>query len=107
MWIALRRHTSPKRVNIAVSPTSRSPRVIFNPMATYAMGDLQGCLDPLQTLLRQIQFDPAQDHLWFTGDLVNRGPQSLATLRFVRDQGDCAVTVQGNHDLHLLAVAHG
>ena len=75
-------------------------------MSTYVIGDLQGCLDPLQRLLDQIRFDPDKDTLWFVGDIVNRGPQSLETLRFVRDLEKSSITVLGNHDLHLLAVAY-
>ncbi|MCO7613544.1 symmetrical bis(5'-nucleosyl)-tetraphosphatase [Pseudomonas chlororaphis] len=72
-------------------------------MATYAVGDLQGCLEPLQCLLEQVTFDPARDRLWLVGDLVNRGPQSLETLRYLYSIRDSLVCVLGNHDLHLLA----
>lgn len=75
-------------------------------MTTYAVGDLQGCLQPLQCLLREVAFDPSEDKLWLVGDLVNRGPQSLETLRFLYAMRDSLVCVLGNHDLHLLAVAH-
>ena len=76
-------------------------------MAIYAVGDIQGCHAELVWLLEQIKFDAAADKLWLVGDLVNRGPDSLAVLRLVKSLGDSAITVLGNHDLHLLAVAEG
>jgi len=72
-------------------------------MATYAVGDLQGCLEALHCLLEKVAYDPARDRLWLVGDLVNRGPQSLETLRFLYSIRESLVCVLGNHDLHLLA----
>jgi len=76
-------------------------------VSTYAIGDLQGCFDEFKALLDAIEFDSARDSLWLLGDLVNRGPSSLATLRFIRKLGDSAKVVLGNHDLHFLAVFYG
>lgn len=76
-------------------------------MSIYVIGDLQGCYQPLIRLLKHISFDEKKDTLWFTGDIVNRGPHSLECLRFIKQLGSHHRIVLGNHDLHLLAVAHG
>jgi len=76
-------------------------------MSTYVVGDVQGCLDPLKDLLKQVEFDRQKDTLWSVGDIINRGPKCLKTLRFFYKMRDCVEMVLGNHDLHLLAVAAG
>ncbi len=76
-------------------------------MSTYLIGDIHGCFHELKALLKQIEFSPEEDTLWLTGDLVARGPDSLAVLRYVRSLGSCVRMVLGNHDLHLLAVYAG
>lgn len=76
-------------------------------MATYVIGDVQGCYDTLMALLDKINYRPAQDQLWFVGDLVNRGPRSVDVLRYLRSQGERVTAVLGNHDLHLLGVHCG
>lgn len=76
-------------------------------MTDYAIGDIQGCYDRLRDVLAKVDFSPSRDRLWVAGDLINRGPSSLATLRYIESLGTSAMVVLGNHDLHLLAVALG
>ena len=76
-------------------------------MATYAIGDIQGCYRQLKQLLEKLNYKSDKDQLWFAGDIVNRGPDSLKTIRFIKSLEDNAITILGNHDLHLLAVANG
>ncbi|WP_341580768.1 symmetrical bis(5'-nucleosyl)-tetraphosphatase [Marinobacter metalliresistant] len=76
-------------------------------MTDYAIGDIQGCYDRLRDVLAKVDFSPSRDRLWVAGDLINRGPSSLETLRYIESLGSSAVVVLGNHDLHLLAVALG
>lgn len=76
-------------------------------MATYAIGDIQGCFLTLQKLLKRCAFDPQKDRLWLVGDLVNRGPRSLEVLRWLVEYQSCVTAVLGNHDLHLLARSLG
>jgi bis(5'-nucleosyl)-tetraphosphatase (symmetrical) len=76
-------------------------------MSTYVFGDIQGCFREMKGLLEEVDFNSEADNLWFVGDLVNRGPDNLETLRFIMALGESAICVLGNHDLHFLAVAAG
>ena len=83
--------------------TSICPRALPINMAIFAIGDIQGCFSEFRTLLEKLDFQPNADQLWLTGDLVNRGPQSLEVLKYLRNLGSSVVSVLGNHDLHLIA----
>ncbi len=76
-------------------------------MATYAVGDIQGCYEEFAGMLELVSFDPARDRLWLLGDLINRGSKNLAVVRLVRSLGSAASTILGNHDLHFLAIYYG
>ena len=76
-------------------------------MATYAIGDIQGCYKTFRALLKRCEFDPKKDKLWIAGDLINRGPKSLEVLRYVKDLGDRAICILGNHEIFLLALHLG
>ncbi len=76
-------------------------------MSLYIIGDVHGCLSSLKRLIDKLRYDPAHDELWFVGDLINRGPESLHTLRYIKTLGPNAKVVLGNHDLHCLAVYYG
>lgn len=76
-------------------------------MSTYVVGDIQGCFKPLMQLLKDVNFDPSIDRLWSVGDLINRGPKNLSTLRWFYEHREAVTVVLGNHDLHLLAVVSG
>lgn len=76
-------------------------------MTDFAVGDIQGCYDPLRRALDKAGFEPSRDCLWVVGDIINRGPQSLLSLRYIRDLGQAARVVLGNHELHFLATVFG
>jgi bis(5'-nucleosyl)-tetraphosphatase (symmetrical) len=96
-------HRTQKRASVAESLCNWPQNAGMN----YLIGDLQGCCDALERLLARIAFSPSRDHAYFLGDLVNRGPATLATLRRLQGLGGATTCLLGNHDLHLLAVAYG